>query len=54
MSIDINLKAQEILNLLANSIHDRQAKFEHPFTFRVSEVEITRDWINELIKELGC
>jgi hypothetical protein len=52
MEINVNFKAVELLNNIANSIHDREVKNANPFCFSANEVKITEQWINELIREI--
>lgn len=52
MSIDLYAKSQQLLESLANSIHDRTPKTLDPFCFNIQEVHLTEKWLNELIKEV--
>lgn len=55
MAIDINAKAAQLLERLANSIYDRDHKatteFTVPFTFRTTEIQIVEEFLNETIQE---
>lgn len=53
MSVDINGKASQLLELLANSIYDRDKGIikEQPFFFSLKEVELVRDWLQETLSE---
>ncbi len=51
LSIDINFLSAQLLERLANSIHDRDSNFKN-FCFSISEVQVTEQWIDALIKEL--
>lgn len=55
MSIDINAKAAQLLERLANSIYDRDHKatidMTVPFTFRTTEIQIVEDFLNDTIQE---
>lgn len=53
MPIDINAKAAQLLERLANSIYDREPKAlqDVPFTFRTQEIHVVENWINELLQE---
>lgn len=52
MSIDLHVRSQELLERLANSIHDRDPKSLNPFTFNIAEIHITEAWLTEFIKEI--
>ena len=51
MDIDIYAKSVQLLEQIANSIHDEQTNI-NLFTFNINEIHIVEDWIRELIKEL--
>jgi len=55
MSIDINAKAADLLERLANSIYDREHKatteFAVPFTFRTTEIQIVEKFLTDTIQE---
>ena len=53
MFIDLHEKALQLLNLLANSIHDRSPNTQLPFFFSISEIDLTKDWLFHLVGELG-
>jgi len=52
MIIDIYAKSVQLLERIANSIHDRDPKNPNLLTFSLSEIHIVEDWIKELLKEL--
>jgi hypothetical protein len=52
MPIDIYAKSVQLLERVANSVHDRDPKNPNLLTFSVSEIHIVEDWIKELLKEL--
>ena len=52
MVIDIYAKSVQLLERVANSVHDRDPKNPNLLTFSVSEIHIVEDWIKELLKEL--
>lgn len=52
MDIEIHAKSQELLEILANSIHDRDPKNLNPFFFNIAEVHATEKWLAEFIKEI--
>jgi hypothetical protein len=51
MAIDFHVKAQQLLELLANSIHDRDLKNPSPFFFNIAELQLSEKWLAELIEE---
>ena len=52
MFIDIYGKSVQLLERVANSIHDREPKNPNLLTFSVNEINIVQEWIKELLKEL--
>ena len=48
--MDVHAKSQQLLESLANSIHDRSENSK--FVFNISEVHITEEWIKNLINEI--
>lgn len=52
MQIDLYVKSQQLLEALANSIHDREQKSNTPFFFNIQEVHIAERYLKELIKEV--
>lgn len=52
MSIDLYSKSQQLLESLANSIHDRDQKSINPFCFSINEIHLTEKWLSDLIKEV--
>ena len=52
MSIDLHAKSQELLETLANSIHDREPKTSNPFVFNIAELHAAERWLTEFIKEI--
>jgi hypothetical protein len=51
MSIDVHDLSKQLLERLANSIHDRDANNNH-FCFNVAEIEVTEQWLQEIIDEV--
>jgi hypothetical protein len=49
---DIHLKALEILNILVNSVHERDQKNTNPLFFTSKEVALTEEWIAEFIRHI--
>ena len=52
MQIDLHYKSQQLLEALANSIHDRDPQTSTPFWFNISEVHVAEKWLAEFIEEL--
>lgn len=52
MSIDLYVKSQQLLEALANSIHDRDVKVPNPFCFNINEIHVTEKWLTQFIKEV--
>ena len=53
MNFDINAKASQLLERLANSIHDRDKDnlLRQHFTFSVTEIHIVEKWLMDLMDE---
>lgn len=52
MAIDIYAKSVQLLERVANSVHDRDPKNPNILTFSISEIHIVENWIKELLKEI--
>lgn len=52
MSIDLHAKSQELLETLANSIHDREPKNLSPFFFNIAEIHAAERWLSDFVKEI--
>ena len=52
MTIDIHAKSVQLLERVANSVHDRDPKNPNLLTFSLSEILIVEEWLKELLKEL--
>ena len=52
MSIDIHYKALQLLNILANSLLDRQNIEQKTFFFSTIEIDATKDWLLKFVEEL--
>lgn len=50
----MNYQAQaiELLEHIANSVHDRQATNDKPFFFNLNEVKVTEEWLINFAKGL--
>lgn len=51
MSIDINFLSSQLLERLANSIHDRDPNNKN-FCFNIAEVQVTEKWLEETMKDI--
>lgn len=51
MEIDLHAKSQDLLETLANSIHDRDPKNLNPFFFNIAEIQVAEKWLRDFIKE---
>lgn len=51
MSIDINQKAYDLLEKLANSIYDRKSENNVPFNFGTAEIRIVEQFLLDYEKE---
>jgi len=51
MSLDINFLSSQLLERLANSIHDRDPN-SNQFCFNIAEIQVTEQWLKELIREI--
>ncbi len=52
MQIDLHVKSQQLLEALANSIHDRDKNNSNPFCFNIAEVHVTEKWLREFVAEV--
>jgi hypothetical protein len=52
MNIDIYAKSVQLLERVANSVHDRDPKNPNLLTFSITEIHIVEEWMRELIKDL--
>lgn len=52
MSIDIYAKSVQLLERIANSVHERDQKNQNLLFFSANEVQIVEKWLSELIEEL--
>ncbi len=52
MQIDLHAKSQQLLETLANSIHDREPKSTNPFFFNIAEIQTAERWLAEFVKEI--
>lgn len=50
--MDLTAKSQQLLEALANSIHDREPKNLSPFTFNIAEIHVAEKWLRDFIEEL--
>lgn len=52
MEIDLHAKSQQLLETLANSIHDREPKTTSPFFFTIAEIHAAEKWLTGFIQEI--
>lgn len=51
MNIDLYAKAVQLLEKIANSVHERDPKNINLLCFSVSEVQVVEEWLKEFIEE---
>jgi len=51
MDIELRSKAQELLESLANSIHDRSSDVSQ-FCFSIAEIHIVEEWVRNILIEI--
>lgn len=49
--INIYEKSSELLEMLANSIYDRDPNNPKPFFFSINEMHLVEKWLNDLLKQ---
>ena len=52
MRIDLHAKSQQLLETLANSVHDRDPKNLNPFFFNIAEIHVAEQWLRDFIEEI--
>ena len=52
MEIDVYAKSVQLLEIVSNSLHDRDPKNPHLLTFTLNEIHIVENWLKELLTEL--
>lgn len=52
MDIDLHTKSQQLLETLANSVHDRDPKNPQPFFFNIADIQVAEKWLQEFIREI--
>ncbi len=52
MNIDIHAKSLQLLERVANSVHERDPKNPNVMCFSNCEVQVVEKWIEELLEEL--
>lgn len=53
MSIDLYAKAVNLLEQVANSVHERDPKNPNLLCFSTNEVQVVEDWLKEFLKEVS-
>ena len=51
MDIDIHAKAMQLLEKIANSVHERDPKNPNLLCFSSTEVQVVEQWLKEFIDE---
>jgi hypothetical protein len=52
MQIDLYVKSQQLLETLANSVHDRDPRNPNPFFFNIADIQAAERWLVEFMKEV--
>jgi len=52
MTVDIHAKSLQLLELIANSVHERDNQKTYLLCFSTSEVKVVEQWIGEFVDEL--
>ncbi len=52
MQIDLYAKSHQLLETLANAVHDREQKLTQPFFFNIDEIQVAEKWLVDFIREL--
>ncbi len=52
MAIDIYAKSVQLLERVANSVHEREPKNANLLFFNANEVQVVEEWIKELLTEI--
>ncbi len=52
MAIDIYAKSVQLLERVANSVHERDPKTPNLLCFNISEVHVVEEWLKELLREI--
>ena len=52
MAIDIYAKSVQLLERVANSLHEREPKNPNLLFFSGNEVQVVEEWMRELLMEL--
>jgi hypothetical protein len=52
MAINIYIKSEQLLTMLANSLHDRERQNIMPVYFTLTEIQLVEKWLNELAEEI--
>jgi hypothetical protein len=52
MSIDIHVKSHQLLEMLANSVHDRDPKSTNYFFFNIADIHAAERWLIDFIEEI--
>lgn len=51
MSIDLYAKAVNLLEQIANSVHERDSKNPNLLCFSTTEVQVVEEWLKQFVDE---
>ncbi len=51
MEIDLHSKAVQLLEKIANSVHEREPKNPNLLCFSTTEVQVVENWLQEFVEE---
>lgn len=50
--MELHAKSQQLLETLANSVHDRDPKSTNPFFFNMADIHAAEEWLKNFVKEV--
>jgi len=53
LDVDVYAKSVQLLERVANSVHERDIKNPYLLCFSSAEVQVVESWLTELLEELG-
>lgn len=51
--MDLHAKAKELLEKVANSVHERDLKNPNLLCFSIQEVDLVEKWLGDFVQEQG-
>ncbi len=51
MELDLHSKAMQLLEKIANSVHERDPKNPNLMCFSITEVQLVEQWLKEFMNE---